>query len=317
MATYFVGSFLDSIQPVTTGISEDANGINVNGTGGGNHAQFWLTNPTNGVRAGFTKVWTHMNVTWSHADSNQVGLLILNSSGTQVFRMVGDGGGMKPQYWNGTTWVAFGTGSTNFKSGVLDILIEIAVAGKIHVYWNQQLVVDSGTIDTTGMVNVASCQLRPGANFNANNLFHGIICADYSTIGHTVRRRNPSGVGAHTAWTGDHTSVNTHNDTTHVASSAVGQKETFTANTLTATSTGNVIKAVAVASRIRNDGSGTAPQKARHIVRIGTTDYAGPDLTIGTGYEPRVTVFEQDPSVAANWSSITNVNTEFGLESRT
>lgn len=94
-------------------------------------------------------------------------------------------------------------------------------------------------------------------------------------------------------------------DTTYNSSATAGQIDTFTMANLTASGT---IKGVNQYVRHRKDDAGT--RTVRSVVRIGTTNYEGPDVGVTTSYVTTLELRETSPATTAAWT-VSEVN---GLE---
>jgi hypothetical protein len=89
---------------------------------------------------------------------------------------------------------------------------------------------------------------------------------------------------------------------------------TYTAPALSATPAGNIVKAVAIGARLRND-DGDAPQNVRALLRVDGKLYRGGYAArIGPGFAGSLTIFDGDPVTGGAWRAIDHANGEFGFE---
>lgn len=321
--TYFAGSGIDCVVPFGDNCFEDTayayggefeHATIYCGPGGGNYFDCYMRN-ADGTDAAATDFWTHWvssrrdhdsrpNVQWYKAD------------GTEVIRCNGDD---HFSFWNGSSW----TDTTVYLNEgdrdnlACDIYVKVGVSGTIAVYHNKIL---QGTYsgDTSGIGSVGRIRFSSVGNGGGGySWYHQMIVANYNTIGHQVRVRYPTGNGTNTAWAGDYTAVDDvpYDDADTITSDTASQKETYTGATLSGTTLGNIIKAVAVGSRARINTDG--PQNIAHMLRIGSTDYVAPYNMKGLnlGYAGGVTVWQKNPATDAAWASISDADCEFGVES--
>ncbi len=336
MATYFVGGEFDSFFPMTatdafeetgnaqTGISRGSIYVQNSGKVGA-----YLINPSTQQRTSATgTIWFHSYGYWYGCNTNtpQVPFTYVNSNNVPVFRFITTGSG-NPNYQcqmsvDGNTWTNLG-GVMPLPvnaSWTLDLMLTIGTSGALRVFGNGVEVLSVANVDTSAMLNVARWEGMSNRN-DANALrWSQVIIADYPTIGHVVRRRTPTGNGTSVGWNGDYTGVDEFqtSDGDGVTTNVAGQKETFTAAALSATESGKVIKAVAVAARVRTDEA-SVPKTVKAVIRVGSTDYESAPM-VGTNnytYGGSLAIWEKDPSTNADWANITNVNGEFGIKSDT
>lgn len=334
MKTYFVGSELNAFDVSASGAAEATTGAYAGFTRGGillssgGNIRGYLVDSDDGQRKGFTgTVWAHVNICGITSSTGSVSnpVSLFNSAGTEVVALIGQSStNVRLGYWNGSGYTLVGSNqvlTAGQSAGDVDIQVVIhASAGAVRWFLGQVLIAEVTGIDTSGFIDIASIRFQTSSS-NSSIRYCQCIVADYNTLGHTVRTRAPTGNGAHTAWTGAFGDIDEFpsSDSDLITTTAVGDKETFTAAALSATPANQTVKAVAVAARIRNDG-GAAPQNAKPMLRIGGVDYvSGFNFDeIGLGYKGLMYIWQEDPSTAGNWGGITNVNaSEFGLESAT
>jgi hypothetical protein len=317
MTTYFGGHGLDSYRLTPVQASDaGANGISTNGSA----ACFVyadMIDPATGLPTSATSLWTHFvfNPDSGVFDNGRQIFYWYNSSDVAVIIATGDSNyGLSISYWNGSGYTLWGD-FPNLHGGIFDFYFKVhATLGELNIFLNQTLVDRLGGIDTSAMANIA--YLRAGsASGYGDQRFGQCIIASYSTIGHTVRYRRPTGNGPEQDWTGDYTDINggNINDTVSINTSAIGDISTFTAPDFSATPVGNIIKAVTLGNRVRAV-SGGGPQNVQPLVTIGGTDYLAPAVPITAGFNGSIAIFEHDPSTSAPWASVTNVNNPFGVK---
>ena len=314
MPTYFAGSQLDAFSPSVSGVNDSVNGVAV----GEGYADAFVVDPADGVRKGVTRIWTHCSCS-SNSYGADTGLVLytwLNSAGAEVLRLVSTAGdGRQLSYWTGTGWQIVGD-RVSSRGGTYDVLAVVhPTAGRLAWFFNGNLAADVRGLDTSAMLDIARLRLGRLQVYIGATDHAQCILASYNTIGHTVRRRAPTGPGARQDWSGSYTDVDdeSYNDTDAITASTVGDKSTFTAAPFSPVSAGNVIKSVVVAARIRNDGE-VVPTNARGILRINGTDYLAPaNVPITAGFSGTHCAFDMDPTTGTAWASVANVNGEFGL----
>jgi hypothetical protein len=145
------------------------------------------------------------------------------------------------------------------------------------------------------------------------------IVANYSTIGHTVRRRTPTGNGTNTAWTGDYTAIDEYPISSNdmITTNTSNQSETYTAAALSLTPTGKVVKAVSVAASAMADDTSTT-KTLRGVLRINGTDYVSPPMqgTLDSGYSGRMAIWDTNPATGSAWTDSSQISSaEFGVKS--
>lgn len=337
--TYFVGGELDAFDTnASLSVWESTNGLVTNFSRGtvrtdGASSRFYasLIDPATGAVAPATgTVWTHFMTAYTSGSSSGSGVSvfqILNGNGVPIVRQIAStpANNYMWQYWNGSAWVNLGSVLILSNSNTtMDIKITFGTGttGSVEAYANNTLVGAVTGIDTlTGMVNQAKLDFwSNGSSLSYIAGYQQVLVADYSTIGHTVRRRTPTGNGTNTAWAGDYTGVDEfpYSDGDGVSTAAVGASESFTAAALPATAGGHVIKAVAITTRSRADAD-SPTRTVRGTVRVGGTDYVSPAMQgqLTPGFSPRMAIWDNNPATGAPWVDISVVNGEFGLKSDT
>jgi len=312
MATYFVGSTLDAFVPSLAGCSDSASSVDVSP---GGFADAYITDPVDGVRKGVSRLWSHAASASGPYSPATVLYSWFDQSGQEVVRFGNAGSGYQIQYFNAGTWVGVGE-PMGAGSGTYDFLFVVhPTAGRLAWFFNGNLAVDLRGLDTSTIGNVARMRLAVLQSYVGATSHSGVILASYNTIGHTVRRRPPAANGTRMTWSGSYADVDdgTVNDSDAISASNVGDMATLTGPAFTPTSSGNVIKAVAVAARIRNDGD-VIPTNAKALISVaGQDQFAPTNMPISAGFSGSVAVFDKDPGTGLPWSDISRVNGEFGL----
>lgn len=317
MTLYFAGHGLDCYR-LTPHLASDAGaaGISTNGDAAC-FAYADMINPATGAPLSATSVWTHFtfNPDSGVFDNGRQVFYWYNSSNVAVITAVGDNNhGLTISYWNGSTYVLWGD-FPSLNGGTFDFYFKIdGSAGELNIFFNQTLVNRLAAIDTSGMGNIAYFRMGSASGYSSQPVGQ-VIIASYTTIGHTVRYRRPSGNGAEQQWTGDYTQIDGGNidDSQSVNTNTTGNVSNFTAPDFTATAVGNVIKAVVLGNRVRSV-SGGGPQNVQPLVTIGGTDYPAYDVPIGPGFNGSIAIYENDPTTTAPWASVTPVNNPFGVK---
>jgi len=315
---YFGGHGLDSFR-LTPVQAQDAgaNGISTNGSS----ACFVyadMIDPATGALTSATSVWSHcvFNPDSGVFDSGRQVFYWYNSSNVAIIKADGDNNhGLTISYWNGSGYTLWGDFPSLF-GGTFDFFFKVdAVSGELNIFLNQTLVSRLASIDTSAMGNIAYWRAGSASGFGSQP-FGQCIMASYSTIGHTVRYRRPSGNSAVQDWDGDYTDINggNINDSLSINTNTTGDISTFTAPDFSATPAGSVIKAVVLGNRVRVVTGGGGPEHIQPVVTIGGIQYPAPAVPITAGFNGSIAIYEHDPSTSAPWASVTNVNNPFGVK---
>jgi hypothetical protein len=219
------------------------------------------------------------------------------------------------EWYNGLAWTALANFTISFSSlEAFDLYwLGGSASGKVQLFVNNSLALDSGTIDTSAMQAITHLTLA--GTFLSPSEISEIIGATVPTINWRLATLGPIGNGANTAWTGDYTGVDevVYADADFIASGSNGDIETDTLSDPT-TST-YVIKGVGVASRAKCDSTG--PQNLQHVVRIGSTNYASSSHALNVGYDAYVSIWETSPATSTTWTSTEVANLEAGVKAIT
>lgn len=339
MDIYAFGSGLDTAQAVGPQIFESNNfygQVPIAGETAGcvvannanSNIKIVLRDPATNAPTSITEGWIHFRyVTGYNGGGGQPGIMrVKNSSGAIVLRIyvvTNESGSFtyRIEYWNGSAFVTAFTGiwTVYGQAATYDLYFKIdAAQGKIQAFANGTLVGQIDSINTSGMTNVGSLELT-NCNDGGFGYWGWIIAANGSTISHLCRQKLPTADGANTAWTGTYADVDEYpvDDGTYIQTSTAGDKENFTGVDFAALPTGNIVKAVGIGARVRNNGA--TPSTIRGTLTIGGTDYTTADCSgVTAGWGPTTMVYLVDPSTSAPWTnSLAHVNVPFGIEART
>lgn len=316
MATYFIGTGLESYQHSPTLVTDTGGGINLTGTLGMGYADAYLVDPATGLRSPQTSIWFHTIMGGRQGNGDNTNVAFVNSQGKDVLRLCSARDfdtsiirRLKAGAYVDISNILFTRGHT------WDVRVVIhPTAGRISVAVAGTTWINLENIDTSEFGDVEKIRLYHGGYENTS--YDQTIVASYNTIGHTVRRRTPNANVAITGWTGSYTDIddNTVDDTDALNTSIVGAKALFNASALSPVAAGNVVKAVAVSARLRNDG-GDVPRNAAALLTIDGVDYQKPyNLVVGPGFAGASTVFDLNPATGLKWGALIDpVNQPFGL----
>lgn len=338
MDFYAFGSGLDAAQGVGPLVREYASFYGVTPIAGetpgvlavnnaNSYINIVLRDPVTNAATNIAEGWIHFrHIPGYNGGAGNFGILrAKNSGGNVVMRIAITGYSdlftYNLQYGNGTTFTtAFSAvWSDRGVASAYDIYFKIDGAlGVIQAFSDGVLVGELTGVDTSMMGDVATVELT-----NCNNLDWGywgwIVATGGSTIGHYCRCKLVTGDGPETDWTGAYTDVNEWPQDTNnfLSTDTAGQKSDFTSGAFSALASGNIVKAVGIGARVRNNGA--TPSTVRGTLRIGGTDYTTADCAgVSAGWSPARMLYPQDPSTSAPWTGdLTNVNVVFGIGSRT
>ena len=318
MATYFIGGGIETYVASPAGASDGAGSVAFEGSANPYYADCIPRDPATGAQVALDAFWFHVNLS-GDGSRGLNGIIMFNAADQEVVRIANVGETLSQlNVKRDGVWVPVGdivaTG-TNFAFDIR--VVAHPSQGRLSLCVNGVTVVEQGGLDTSELVGINRIRLQSAINGNASRYtqYSGAIIATYNTIGHTVRLRTPQSDVVNTGWTGSYVDVDEgqNNDTDALNTSTTGAVILFGGNALSPTTPGNVVKAVSVAARIRNDG-GAIPRNAKATLSIGGALYSAPyNLNVGPGYAGAVTVFDRDPSTGAAWNGVGNINGPFGL----
>lgn len=319
MATYFVGGGIESFVASPAGHTASGASIFFPGVENGAYADAIPRDPETGAQVALDTFWFHCACS-GQGSRDKPNVVMFNQADQAVLQIASGNGSSQLQVFRNGAWVALGDLVQNGQNYTFDIrVVAHPTAGRLSFCINGVTVVERGGMDTSYLTGINRIRLQGANTQNGSwgNTMGEVIIASYNTIGHTVRYRTPSADASNAGWAGTYTDVNEYalNDTTQLNTSLVGAEILFDGNVLPPSTPGNVIKAIGVATRIRNDG-GAVPRNAKATLRIGGKPYSAPfNFNVGPGFAGAVTVFDKDPSTGLPWANVTNVNTPFGLTS--
>lgn len=316
MATYFIGAGLETYDHSPTLVYDQGSSIQLTGTFGQSYADCHLVDPATGLRTPQTSLWFHAVIGGRQGFNGGTIVAFVNSAGRDVLRIC-SGGDIDTSLVRRLLGGAY-VDITNVlwtRNNVWDVRIVVhPTAGRISVNVSGTNWINLEGIDTSEFVDIAKVRFTQGGY--ESTILDQVIIASYNTIGHTVRRRVPSSDASITGWTGSYADIDepVNNDADSINTSIVGGKATFDAAPLGPVSTGNVVKAVAVSARIRNDG-GDVPRNAAAVLTLDGVDYAKPyNLVVGPGFSGASTIFDVNPATGQKWGDVIDpVNQPFGL----
>lgn len=203
-------------------------------------------------------------------------------------------------------------------------IIVHATTGRIRVYKDNVILVDSGDMDTVGddtgrlveKIRVRSAaQGQTTTDFYFSEFFIGEDSAS-DTRGLRMWTREFTANGTNTAWSGDYTDIDDGYITNaEIISSDTGtERETYTYPALPVTLANNAILEVAVSSIGFRTGG---PSDYKHSLRVGGTDYDGAALSVGTIQDWYQTRWVNNPDTGSLWKVTEFDGSEAGVVSVT
>jgi len=318
MATYFIGGGIESFVASPAGASDGEGYVSFEGSQKPYYADCIPRDPATGAQVALDSFWFHVMVGGEGARGRN-GIIMFNAADQEVVQIANMGEELSQlNVKRNGAWVPVGNVVATGREFALDIrIVAHPSQGRLSLCVNGVTVVEQGGLDTSELAGINRIRLQSAIDGNASRYtrYSGAIIATYNTIGHTVRLRTPQSDALNTGWTGSYVDVDEgqNNDTDALNTSTTGAVILFGGNALSPTSPGNVVKAVSVAARIRNDG-GAIPRNAMATLGIGGAFYSAPyNFNVGPGYAGAVTVFDRDPSTGAAWNGVGNINGSFGL----
>lgn len=277
-------------------------------------------NPTTGASITLTDCWVHFELYYSATGSPGAQFVeILDSAGTPVlqFGLNGTTTNVRLNYWNGAAWVN-GAGAFTVTQGArlaIDLHAVAGAGGTFDLYVNNSLALSLASLNAA-VDNFAFVRFNGSVS---NVSISQVLVSDQSTVGAKVASLTPNANSAtNTAWTNDYTNLvkTGYNDATLVSSSTLGDKEGYAASDVTLPTAQYYVSSVFFGIRARLNSA--SPQNVKPLMRIGGVDYAGaynfPQLN-SVSFGPSVAAFVNDPSTAAAWSGVANLNAaELGFQ---
>jgi hypothetical protein len=275
--------------------------------------------------ANLTEFWLHCDLrVSSFASASGPRLIFYDSSDVARVQMLVDSGAntVTVQYDVGAGWVTAGSAiSLNLTSArqTLDFRILCNTAsGSINLYVGGTERVTSGTINLSAITNIEYARGFGDENgvIGLPSFFSQFLVSNTSTIGKRVMSGYPSGAGANTAWTGDHTAVDetSTSDADFIFSATNGQRETY-AITYVGSLTGYTAEAMIVGARAK--WGGTGPENLQITIVSGATTSDSSSHLLSLGYTPKVRVADTDPNTSVAWTNANIILAQAGVEANT
>jgi len=308
MTVLFLGSGLDSCTPSDGTTTENASANNID-------VSFVRTGFNTGdysLATGWTDVqelWVHCNVYFSASFNSTI--FILLDGGDGVFKLERTGNNLVMSWRSGVgTYTAIGSPVpvTGGRVNEIDLYIKTGASGEAMLFVDR-------TEKTSGSAAITYMTDMDNISFYAG-VISGIAVADEVTVGWKVIQGWPSAAGSTSAWTGAYTNIDeaTLSDADYIYSSTADEVSTF-AQTLQASLTGYIPRAVAVSARAKRGTTG--PQNIQLALRSGSTNYFSATKALGLGYTAVQNVWNQNPDTSADWTSAQIAALQPGVKSIT
>lgn len=193
-------------------------------------------------------------------------------------------------------------------AGASDGIYELKINGVVEYSGTGLLTASGSTLAVIGKV----------VNYNSQSVdyYFADWCIDnseYPGAGQVVRK-DPSGAGNYTAWTGDYTAVDEvpHNsDTDYVSSSTSGDAETVALESGASAGLVGTPLSVKTVAIVRDEGGASAVQVR---LRSGATDDDTTSNDPGATYIARCKIYNTDPATGAAWTVAGLDAAEVGVE---
>ncbi len=332
MATYFIGTEFDALQPINFDIVQETGGGYVDWFArgsvecyrNGGFDIFPRDYTSTGQPIAVPKVWLHSRARIQTNPDSLTWIQFYGAAGTPVVRLECKYSDSTQQttvrfsYNNAGTWTPIGDPAIwpQNQQPAIDVHVKVASAGRIELFM-EGVLVTGGSLDTSAFGNITRVRLGPSRFEYGGTWFAEVILASYSTIGHRVRRKYPTTNGTYTDWTGDYqaldefaTGYNTDFDS--ISTDTVGSRESYTG--LTFQDNGQPIKAVAVAQRFRVDDESQV-RAVRSLLVMGGNDYVSPPIAGTASITASEWVFDKNPANNSDWTLSAVNSAEFGVKS--
>lgn len=207
--------------------------------------------------------------------------------------------------YDGTTGTTLATSTGTLATSTLyrfDVAVSYGAAGRVRVWLDGTLALDTGTIDTT----VSGATALDGVHFAAMStttsttmFISEVIVADEDTRPLSLKTLAPNATGDSSQWTGAYTDVDetTASDTDVLSSATAGQVTNMECTGMPAGASGLAVRAVKVVASALRGTSG--PQKLALGVKSGSTSGYSADLTLDTGYTTVSNTWTVNPATSA------------------
>lgn len=255
---------------------------------------------------------------------------LLDNSGTAVLRVRSIGSlQVQLQYWNGSTWVAVGSGMTILSSTVYRYQVDFTNMGNASTgALTLKVITDStevtlGTDSASGLnlssaTNVARAKVYSPASTTTGNRLGEFFLKDGTAQATYAYAALPTSNGTDaTDGTGAYTDVDDTAgsiDTDMISLPSSGNKRSFKSGARS--TAGRSIKGVTLNARLRCGASG--PTQCKPYLLISGTRYyhASSPVTLTTTFAGYSFTWETDPSTGAAWANAAaeSANLEYGIE---
>lgn len=302
-----------------TGKSDTAYTTNALFPNGGVIRSAQFLNPTTGANVSLADLWVHFDFFTGFFTGTCAE--IIDAAGTSVARLFCTANGVyRIDYWNGAAWVLGGS-TFNVGAGVripVDLHLVCGAAGSFTAYFNnnQQLQINglNAAVD-----NGAFVQFTGGGGQQA---YSQVLVSDTNTVGCKVANLTPNSNSAvNTAWANDYTNLvkTGYNDATLVSDATLNDAESYGATDVTLPTAQYYVSSVWFSIRARLNSA--APANVKPLMRIGGVNYNGAYNFANldsVSFKPSIACFPTDPSTAAAWAGVTNLNAaEIGFITQT
>lgn len=192
----------------------------------------------------------------------------------------------------------------------------IAAGGGLAFYINETEVVPFTAVDHSAFAGITQCA-HGGGGFPGSASWSEVIHWNQSTVGKRVVRYNVDTLSAvNTGWTGVVGNIDEIpcDDSTVISAAAAGLCSTYFKTGFSLG--GKNVLAVCVNLRAKLE-TGAGPQKLAPTIRLGGTNYEGPQKTLSLGYTACCASWTTDPSTSAVWQPTAAQAIEAGGTSHT
>ena len=265
-------------------------------------------------------VWFHFRY-YSVGSGNYGGtanaLVIFDTNGTPLFTMAKTtslGANVTPVVL-GTSNVT-GVGVTLLTTTIYFIDIQVVVSGStttVSIYINGTLNQTLTNSNNGGRLNPKGIELYPNRFRYGSGLFGYVsefFLSTTMTIGQRLASLRVDSNGSLTGFTGTITDLNTIDASTGMVSDTPGQRHTWNP-----TAYGGPSKSVAaVVASMRAEWASGTPSKVAQFLRIGSANYDGSDVTIGTMTMAQE-IWHTNPATSAVWATSDLASLQVGMKS--
>lgn len=188
----------------------------------------------------------------------------------------------------------------------LDMIVDYGTSGRVRVYIDQTLYLDTGTMDVTASsaTTLDSVNLGPPRSSSASCAYAEVIVCTQDSRTLSLKTMVPDAAGTTSSWSGAYTDIDeiTASDV-DVLTSATAMQVTSVNTTGMPSGWSNLtvtaVKCLASAAR----GS-TGPSKLALGVRTNSTDSFPTAVTLDTGFStPTTTYYELNPVTGVAWTT--------------